>query len=644
MSVEQELNQSVAYTPLQRMRHSAAHVMAEAVQDLFPGARFAIGPAIEDGFYYDIELPRDADGRPRAFTPEDLSAIEARMRQSVAAKHAFRQSKWPRDKALAYFRQKDQPYKVEIIENLPDAEVGIYEQGPFLDLCRGPHVENTGQIGPFKLMRVAGAYWRGDEHRPMLQRLYGTAWFTQEELDHYLWQLEEAKKRDHRRIGRDLELFTFSEDIGPGIPLFLPKGATVRHLMEQYVRGVQEQHDYQHVWTSNIARVRLYKRSKHWQHYRDTMFPPMVEERDMHVGESREQIEDNSFELKPMNCPSHFMLYKAQQHSYRELPIRYAEFATLYRYEKQGELSGLTRVRSLTQDDAHIFVRHDQVEEEFGHIADLVREILETFGLTDYSMRLSLPDLSDHEKYHGNVAIWEQAVADLRAALDGKGIVYEAAVGEAAFYGPKMDLLAHDALGREWQLSTIQLDLFQPENFELEYIGEDGQPHRPAIIHRAIMGSTERFLGVLIEHYAGNFPVWLAPVQAVVIPIADRHLDYADRLAERLRAAGLRVEVDRRAERMNAKVRDAQLQKVPFMLVVGDKEAEADAVSLRLRTNENLGAVPLAQFQEVAVRLNAERSHDLWPGAAPNDAPAADGKRTGKATDKPKAKAKAKAE
>ena len=608
--VVQELNQSLNYTPLQRMRHSAAHVMAEAIQEIFPGAKFAIGPSIEDGFYYDMELPR-------TLTPEDFPAIEARMRESIAKKHPFKQTKWPREQALQYFRERDQPYKIEIIENLPDAEVGIYEQGPFLDLCRGPHVENTGQIGLVKLMRVAGAYWRGDEKRPMLQRVYGTAWNTKEELDRYLWQLEEARKRDHRKIGRELGLFVFSDDIGPGLPLFLPKGETVRHLMEAYVREVQEQHGYQHVWTGNIGRVRLYKRSKHWEHYRDSMFPNMKEERDVHEGESLEEIENNSFELKPMNCPSHITLYKSQRHSYRELPIRYAEFATLYRYEKQGELSGLTRVRSLTQDDSHIFLRHDQIQAEFKDIVALVREILGTYGLTDYRVQLSLPDLSDREKYHGNIEIWEKAIDDLRAALEESGFAYETAAGEAAFYGPKMDLMARDALGREWQLSTIQIDHVQPENFDMEYIGEDGAAHRPVIIHRAIMGSTERFLGVLIEHYAGNFPVWLAPVQATIIPIADRHLDYAERIAKRLRSAGLRVEVDGRSDRMNAKVRDAQMQKIPYMLVVGDKEIEADAVSLRLRTNENIGSVPVERFIEQASAINRAHGQDLWFTEAP---------------------------
>jgi threonyl-tRNA synthetase len=606
MSVEEELNQSLKYSPLQRMRHSSAHVMAEAIQDLFPGVKFAIGPAIEDGFYYDMELPR-------ALTPDDFPAIEERMRQSIAADHPFTQTKWTRAKALRYFKEKDQPYKVEIIENLPDSQVGIYQQGPFLDLCRGPHVESTGQIGVFKLMRVAGAYWRGDEHRQMLTRVYGTAWPTQAELDQYLWQLEEARKRDHRKLGRELNLFTFSENVGPGIPLFLPNGAIVRHQMEQYVRETQAAHGYQHVWTANIARVRLYKQSKHWYHYREGMFPKMQEDRDAHEGESAEELEDNSFELKPMNCPSHFMLYKSQRHSYREFPIRYAEFATLYRYEKQGELAGLTRVRSLTQDDVHIFVRHDQIQDEFGRIVDLIREILGTFGLTDYKMRLSLPDMSDHTKYHGNVSIWNTAIDDLRAALDSTGLEYEPVEGEAAFYGPKMDLMARDALGREWQLSTIQIDLIQPENFEMEYIGEDGQTHRPAVIHQAILGSIERFMGVLIEHYAGAFPVWLAPVQVMVIPISDeKHGAYAEKVLRQLRMAGLRAEVDMRKERMNAKVRDAQLQKIPYMLVVGDKEAEAEAVALRLRSNENLGALALADFIATASGIANSRSTELW--------------------------------
>jgi threonyl-tRNA synthetase len=595
MSVEQELNESVEYSPLQRMRHSAAHVMAEAVQDLFPGARFAIGPAIEDGFYYDMELPRP-------LTPEDLPAIEERMRQSIAAKHPFKQSKWPRERALAYFREKDQPYKVEIIENLPDAEVGIYQQGPFLDLCRGPHVENTGQIGPFKLMRIAGAYWRGDEHRPMLQRLYGTAWPTQEELDAYLERLEEARRRDHRKIGKDLELFMISEEVGAGLPLWLPKGATIRRLLEEYILGVERAQGYQHVYTPNLAKLDLYKKSGHWEHYHDSMYPPM----EMESGEE--------LVLRPMNCPHHIEIYKSKMRSYRDLPIRIAELGTMYRLEKSGELAGLSRVRAMTLNDAHIFCTPEQMLPEFVSVVKLIQEVYRVLGFEQYSYRLSLRDPNDKVKFEDNEAMWQQSEAALRQALDLLGLDYYVGIGDAAFYGPKLDVQVANVLGKDETISTVQLDFTLPERFKLEYIGEDGQAHRPVMIHRGVLSTMERIVAFLIENYAGHFPVWLAPVQAVIIPIADRHLDYADRVAGRLRAAGLRVEVDRRSERMNAKVRDAQLQKIPYMLVVGDKEAEADAVSLRLRTNENLGAVPLAEFLDVAGRLDRERSLELWPG------------------------------
>jgi threonyl-tRNA synthetase len=635
MSVEQELNQFAAYSPLQRMRHSAAHVMAEAVQDLFPGARFAIGPAIEDGFYYDIELPRDSEGKARAFSPEDLPAIEARMVESVAANYPFVHSEWPREKALAYFREHDQPYKVELIENLPGRNVGIEEQGPFLDLCRGQHVESTGQIGPFKLMRVAGAYWRGDEHRPMLQRIYGTAWFTQEELDAYLERLEEAKRRDHRKLGKDLELFLNSEEIGAGLPLWLPKGATVRRLLEDYILGVERAQGYQHVYTPNLAKLDLYKTSGHWQHYHDTMYPPM----EMESGEE--------LVLRPMNCPHHIQIYKSKMRSYRDLPVRIAELGTMYRLEKSGELSGLSRVRAMTLNDAHIFCTPEQMLPEFIKVVRLVQEAYRVMGFEHYSYRLSLRDPDDKVKFVDNEAMWQQSEAALRQALEQLGLDYDIGIGDAAFYGPKLDVQVANVLGKDETISTIQLDFTLPEKFELEYVGEDGQPHRPVMIHRGILSTMERFMAFLIENYAGNFPVWLAPVQAVVIPIADRHLDYAARVAERLGAAGLRVEVDRRAERMQAKVRDAQLQKVPYMLVVGDKEAEAEAVALRLRSNENLGAVPLARFIEVALRLNAERSQELWPdvaaGGDSGEAAPANGKAAVKADAKPAAKAKAKA-
>ncbi|WP_207229307.1 threonine--tRNA ligase [Ktedonosporobacter rubrisoli] len=596
MSVEVELEESVNYTPIQRMRHSAAHVMAEAIQEIFPDAKFAIGPAIEDGFYYDFDLPR-------ALTPEDLPEIEKRMARIVKGKYPFLRDRWPREKALEYFQQKGQVYKVELIENLPDAEVGIYQQNNFLDLCRGPHVENTSQIGPFKLMRVAGAYWRGDEHRPMLQRIYGTAWFNQEELDQYLWRLEEAQKRDHRKLGRELKLFILSEDLPAGVPMFLPNGELLRHEMENYVRQTQERYGYQHVWTSNLGKVRLYKTSKHWYTYRENMFPVMKGE--------QETSEDDSYMLKPMNCPHHILLYKSQMHSYRELPIRYAEFATLYRYEKAGTLTGLARVRSLTQDDAHVFMRPDQIQQEFDNAINLTLEVFNTYGLTDYWVRLSLRDPQKAEEYVGDDGVWNTAESSLRDAAERKGLKYEVAIGEAAFYGPKVDFMVRDALGREWQCSTIQLDFIQPENFGIEYIGEDGQAHRPVMIHRAVTGSTERFMALLIEHFAGAFPLWLAPVQAMVIPIADRHQDYAYQVLAKLKEAGIRSEVDTRGERMNAKIRDAQLQKIPYMLVVGDKEAAAEAVSVRLRTNVDLKSMPLTQFIERAGNIISAKGMEL---------------------------------
>src|SRR5579884_2619854 len=595
-SVVAELEESVGYSPIQRMRHSAAHVMAEAVLEIFPDAKLGIGPAIEDGFYYDFELPR-------SLTPEDLPDIEQRMARIVAGKYPFIRDRWPREKALQYFRDKGQVYKVELIENLPDEEVGIYTQDTFLDLCKGPHVDNTGQIGPFKLMRVAGAYWRGDEHRPMLQRIYGTAWFTQEELDQYLWRLEEALKRDHRKLGRELKLFVISDEVPAGVPLFLPNGETLRHEMESYVRETQEKYGYQHVWTSHIGKVKLYKTSKHWYNYRENMFPVMHGEQEM--------SEDDAIVLKPMNCPHHITLYKSQMHSYRELPVRYAEFATLYRYEKAGTLTGLARVRSLTQDDAHVFMRPDQIQEEFNRAIDLTLEVFNTYGLTDYWISLSLRDPNKKEDYAGSDEVWEQAESALRQAVENKGIQYREMIGEAAFYGPKTDFMVRDALGRDWQCSTVQLDFVQPINFELEYIGEDGQPHRPVMIHRAVTGSTERFMAMIIEHYAGAFPVWLAPVQAMVIPIADRHIEYANQVLQALKAAGVRAQVDDRGERMNAKVRDAQLQKIPYMLVVGDKEAANNAVAVRLRTNENLGATPLNDFVQRITSIIATKSREL---------------------------------
>ena len=517
------------------------------------------------------------------------------MRDIIASDHPFIRKEVSPDEARQLF--KGQPYKLELISGLESggtdedgnpltekAVMSTYTSDTFIDLCRGPHVERTSQINPaaIKLMSVAGAYWRGDEKNPMLQRIYGTAWETTEQLEDYLWKLEEAKKRDHRKLGRELGLFHFSEDVGPGLPLFTPKGEMVRHLMEEYVRDVQTRYGFQHVWTGHLVKEDLYKRSGHYDNYRDVMFPPMVDENIV-------------FRLKPMNCPSHMTLFREMgRHSYRELPLRFSEFATLYRYEKTGELSGLTRVRSLTQDDCHIFCTPDQIESEFSLSLNLIKEVLGRYRFTDYAVRLSLRGstgkfVKDDEK-------WSKAEAALRSALDANKVDYFEAAGEAAFYGPKADFLARDVIGREWQLSTIQVDFIQPARLGLTYIAEDGAEYTPVVLHRAVTGSTERFMGVLIEHFAGAFPVWLAPVQAVVIPIADRHVEYARQVAEELKTKGIRIEVDERADRMNAKIRDAQNQKIPYMLVVGDKEMESHQVALRLRNNENPGAMGMDDF------------------------------------------------
>jgi len=579
-------------TLLYRVRHSSAHIMAQAVMELFPGTKVAIGPAIEDGFYYDFDLPRPA-------TPEDLEKIEARMRAIIKGNYKFQRRVISADEAKQVFA--DQTFKLELIAGLEaggfdedgnpteeKTEISLYTHDSFTDLCRGPHVESTDQINPdgIKLMSIAGAYWRGDEKRPQLTRIYGTAWMSKAELEDYLARLEEAKKRDHRKLGKDLGLFFFAEDVGPGLPLFTPKGEMLRYLMETYVRETQTRYGYAHVWTGHVVKEDLYKRSGHYDNYKDSMFPPMVD--------------DNiAFRLKPMNCPSHMTLYNTMgKHSYRELPLRFAEFATLYRYEKTGELNGLTRVRSLTQDDCHTFCTEEQIGSEFLLSLNLIREVLNRYKFTDYRVRLSLRGkggkfVQDDEK-------WEKAENALREAMDAAGLEYFEAAGEAAFYGPKADFIARDVLGRDWQLSTIQVDFIQPARLGCVYIGEDGAEHTPVVLHRAVTGTTERFLGVIIEHFAGAFPVWLAPVQAVIIPIADRHVDYAREVARQCQAKGLRVEVDERGERMNAKIRDAQNQKIPYMLVVGDKEMETSAVALRMRNGDNPGAMPLSQFLEQA--------------------------------------------
>ena len=572
-----------------RVRHSTAHVMAQAVQEMFPEeAKLAIGPPIEDGFYYDFELPR-------SLTPADLKAIEKRMRHIITGNHEFHRREVTSEEARQHF--KDQPYKLELIDDLMNREadecgesrdshpeITFYTHDTFTDLCSGPHIERTGQIRKkaFKLLSVAGAYWRGDETNTMLQRIYGTAWQTEEELAHHLWQLEEARNRDHRKLGKELGLFHFSDDIGPGLPLFTPKGEIIRHLMESYIRDVQTRYGFQHVWTGHLAKEDLYKRSGHYENYKASMFPPMVDE-------------TVTFRLKPMNCPSHMALFKEMgRHSYRDLPLRFAEFATLYRYEKSGELSGLTRVRSLTQDDCHTFCTPNQIGGEFALAMKLITEVLDRYQFSNYRVRLSLR--GKEGKYVPDDAKWTLAEQALRDALDMTEVNYYEAVGEAAFYGPKADFMARDVLGREWQLSTIQVDFIQPDRMGLTYTAEDGQEHVPVVLHRAVTGSTERFLGVLIEHFAGAFPVWLAPVQVIIIPIADRHWQYCQHLQDRLYEAGLRVDVDTGSERMNAKIRKAQLQKIPYMLVIGDKELETGRVSVRFRSGEELKSKPVDEF------------------------------------------------
>lgn len=586
------------------LRHSASHIMASAVLELFPEAKLGIGPAIEEGFYYDFDLPR-------ALVPEDLPIIESRMREIIERQMPFSRGELTIEEAREKF--KDQPYKLELIEAIargemgthgeaeahPSGTVSIYSHDGFTDLCAGPHVANTGLVPleGLRLMNIAGAYWRGDEKRPQLQRIYGTAWESKENLDNFLWRLEEAKKRDHRKLGRDLGLFYFSDDIGPGLPLFAPKGELLRYLMESYVRELQTKYGYQHVWTGHMVKEELYKKSGHYDNYMDSMFPPM-------------QDQDLVLRLKPMNCPSHMTLYKEMgRHSYRELPLRFAEFCTLYRYEKRGELTGLTRVRALTQDDCHVFCTEDQIESEFTLALNLVHEVLTTYDFRNYKVRLSLR--GEQGKYVQDDEKWAKATQALKLALDANQVEYFVAEGEAAFYGPKADFIAKDVLGREWQLSTIQVDFIQPARLGLEYIAENGEEKTPVMLHRAVTGTTERFMAMLIEHYAGAFPLWLAPVQAEIIPIADRHGTYAHQVQERLSQFGLRVEVDDRSERMNSKIRDAQLKKIPYMLVIGDKEAATQAVSVRLRTGEDLHAMPLDQFISIANGLVEHKSLEL---------------------------------
>jgi threonyl-tRNA synthetase len=579
---------------LEVLRHSTAHVMAQAVLSLWPGARYAIGPPIEDGFYYDFDI-----GRP--FLPEDLDAIEARMREIIAENQPFVREDVPLPDALELFA--DQPYKVEILQGIGESSdqgvdgetVSLYRNphdgDGYVDLCRGPHVESTGKIPAFKLLRTSGAYWRGDEHRPMLQRIYGTAWWSEEELAAYLHRLEEAQRRDHRRLGAELDLFSFPPELGGGLSVWHPHGGTMRRVMEEYSRKVHERSGYEFVYSPHVARSTLWETSGHLGWYAEEMYPPMT-------------LEDAAYYVKPMNCPFHILVYRSRMRSYRELPLRLFELGAVYRYERSGVLHGLMRARGFTQDDAHVFVPEEQVVPELRSLLGFVLRLLRDFGFDTFEAKLST---RDPEKSVGTDEGWELATDALRQALEGEGIPYTVNEGDAAFYGPKIDIDVRDALGRAWQLSTLQVDFNLPERFDLTYVSADNERRRPWMIHRALFGSVERFFGVLVEHYAGAFPTWLAPVQAVVIPIADRHGDYAEDVAGRLREAGLRVEVDASGETLNNRIRKAQTSKIPYMLVVGDREAEAGAVAVRPRTGKERRGVPLGEFLADVTREVAER-------------------------------------
>ena len=561
-----------------RLRHSAAHVMADAVIQLFPEAKVGIGPPTADGFYYDFEVDRP-------FTPEDLERIEALMLETINTNASFIREELGRDAAQAMFSA--QPFKQEIIDDLPDeTTLSIYRHGEFTDLCQGPHVDSTGEIAAVKLLHTAGAYWRGNENRPMLQRIYGTAFESQHELDAHLERLAEAERRDHRTLGRQLNLFTVHEEIGPGLILWHPKGGVMRSLIEDYWRDIHYRKGYSIVYSPHIGRARLWQTSGHLDFYRESMYAPM-------------EIDEQEYFLKPMNCPFHIQIYRSALRSYRELPMRIAELGTVYRYERSGVLHGMMRVRGFTQDDAHIFCLPDQVASEVGDVLDLTFEIMAAFGFDEYDIMLS----TRPEKYVGEPDTWDHATESLREALVSRQLSYGIDEGGGAFYGPKIDIKIKDALGRDWQCTTVQFDFNLPERFDLTFQDDQGNRSRPYMVHRAILGSLERFFGVLVEHYAGAFPLWLAPVQAVVIPIADRHIEYAQQVSTQLQDAGFRVEVDDRSERMNLKIRQAQLQKTPYMLVVGDRESEAGAAAVRTRDGEDLGALPM---NDVLERLESD--------------------------------------
>ncbi len=568
--------------------HSSAHVMAEALESLYPGIKFGIGPPIDNGFYYDVDLG------DRAFGEDDLAAVEKKMIDLARLGNSFIRKDVSKKEAINYFKDKGDEYKLELLEGLEDGSITFYQQGNFTDLCKGPHIQSTKSIKAVKLLSVAGAYWRGDEKNKMLTRIYGITFPKQKELEEYMTMLEEAKKRDHRKLGRELELFTFSEKVGMGLPLWLPKGTILRERLEQFMRKAQVKAGYDPVVTPHIGSKQLYVTSGHYEKYGKDSFQPI------HTPE-----EDEEFLLKPMNCPHHCEIYKFKPRSYKDLPIRYAEFGTVYRYEQSGELHGLTRVRGFTQDDAHIFCRPDQVKEEFIKVIDLVFHVFNSLGFENYTAQVSLRDPANKEKYIGEDHLWDRAEKEIQEAADERKLKTVVAIGEAAFYGPKLDFMVKDALGRQWQLGTIQVDYTLPERFQLEYVGADNQKHRPVMIHRAPFGSLERFVAILIEHCAGNFPLWLAPDQIAVLPISERFNDYATEVLEILKSADIRGFADDRDEKIGRKIRDAEVKKVPFMLIVGEKEVADRKVAVRKHGEGDQGAMGVKEFAEYFVKESA---------------------------------------
>ncbi|MFD1706388.1 threonine--tRNA ligase [Siminovitchia sediminis] len=561
---------------LEVLRHSTAHLMAQAVSRLYPRVKFGVGPVIEGGFYYDMDLEQ-------SLTPDDLPAIEKEMNKIINENLEIVRKEVSRNEAKELFAHDE--YKQELVDAIPeDEKVTIYEQGEFYDLCRGVHVPSTSKIKFFKLLSIAGAYWRGDSDNKMLQRVYGTAFFKKSELEDHLKMLEEAKERDHRKLGKELSLFTNSQKVGQGLPIWLPKGATIRRIIERYIVDKEVELGYDHVYTSVLGSADLYKTSGHWDHYQENMFPVM-------------DMDNEQLVLRPMNCPHHMMVYKNDIHSYRELPIRIAELGTMHRYEMSGALSGLQRVRGMTLNDAHIFVRPDQIKDEFIRVVELIQEVYKDFDLKDYSFRLSYRDPEDKEKYFDDDEMWEKAQSMLKEAMDEMHLDYYEAEGEAAFYGPKLDVQVKTALGKEETLSTVQLDFLLPEKFDLTYVGEDGKQHRPVVIHRGVVSTMERFVAFLIEEYKGAFPTWLAPVQVQVIPVSpDAHFDYAKLVTDELKSQGFRVEMDQRDEKIGYKIREAQMQKIPYMLVVGDNEVSAESVNVRKYGEKKTETVPLKEF------------------------------------------------